>query len=86
MIARNKRMVRAVNRMESTLSGRNHRNIVCVLLSYRTFSQTWAFHPNWGADLFAGVRSVIGTAARRGMGAYHAIQQTLCGQAATYPG
>ncbi len=47
---------------------------------------TGGFRSDWGADLFAGVRSVIGTAARRGVGAYQAIQQTLRGQAATYPG
>jgi len=47
---------------------------------------TGGFRSTWGADLFAGVRSVIGTAARRGVGAYQAIQQTLRGQAATYPG
>ena len=47
---------------------------------------TGGFRSDWGADLFAGVRSVIGTAARRGVGAYHAIQQTLRGQAITYPG
>jgi hypothetical protein len=32
------------------------------------------------------VRSVIGTAARRGVDAYQAIQQTLRGQAALDPG
>ncbi len=47
---------------------------------------TGGFRSTWGADLFAGVRSVIGTAARRGMGAYQAIQQTLRGQATPYPG
>ena len=47
---------------------------------------TGGFRSDWGADLFAGVRSVIGTAARRGVGAYQAIQQTLRGQAATHPG
>ena len=48
---------------------------------------TGGFRSKWGADLFAGVRSVIGTgAARRGAGAYQAIQQTLRGQAAFYPG
>ncbi len=47
---------------------------------------TGGFRSDWGADLFAGVRSVIGTAARRGAGAYQAIQQTLRGQAITYPG
>lgn len=47
---------------------------------------TGGFRSDWGADLFAGVRSVIGTAARRGVSAYQAIQQTLRGQAAIYPG
>jgi transposase len=47
---------------------------------------TGGFRSKWGADLFAGVRSVIGTAARRGIGAYQAIQQTLRGQATPYPG
>ena len=47
---------------------------------------TGGFRSTWGADLFAAVRSVIGTAARRGMGAYQAIQQTLRGQTASYPG
>jgi transposase len=47
---------------------------------------TGGFRSDRGADLFAGVRSVVGTAARRGVGAYQAIQQTLRGQAATYPG
>jgi len=47
---------------------------------------TGGFRFDWAADLSVGVRSVIGTAARRGVGAYQAIQQTLRGQAATYPG
>ena len=47
---------------------------------------TGGFRSTWGADLFAGVRSIIGTAARRSVGAYQAIQQTLRGQATTYPG
>ncbi len=47
---------------------------------------TGGFRSTWGADLFAGARSVIGTAARRGMSAYQAIQQTLRGQATPYPG
>jgi len=46
---------------------------------------TGGFRSTWGADLFAGVRSVIGTAARRGVGAYQAIQQTLRRQAVPYP-
>jgi transposase len=47
---------------------------------------TGGFRSKWGADLYAGIRSVIGTAARRGVSAYQAIQQTLRGQTATYPG
>ncbi len=47
---------------------------------------TGGFRSDWGADLFAGLRSVIGTAARRGVGAYQAIQQTLRGQATSSPG
>jgi len=47
---------------------------------------TGGFRSKWGAAPFAGVRSVIGTAARRGVGAYQVIQQTLRGQAAPNPG
>jgi transposase len=47
---------------------------------------TGGFRSKWGADLFAGVRSIIGTVARRSVGAYQAIQQTLRGQATPYPG
>jgi len=57
------------------------------LLSAGTYRKvTGGFRSDWGADLFAGVRSVIGTAARRGVSAYQAIQQTLCRQATPYPG
>jgi transposase len=35
---------------------------------------TGGFRSNWGADLFAAVRSVVGTAARRGRDAYQAIR------------
>jgi len=45
MIARSKQPVCIETGMKFAPSGRNHRNLVCVLLSYRTFSQTWAFHP-----------------------------------------
>ena len=34
----------------------------------------------WGADLFAGIRSVVGTAARRGTDAYRAIRAVLGGE------
>jgi transposase len=41
---------------------------------------TGGFRSLWGADLFAAVRSIIGTAARHGINAYQAIQMTLQGQ------
>jgi transposase len=40
----------------------------------------------WGADLFAAVRSVIGTAARQGIDAYQAIQAVLNGESVIQPG
>ena len=40
---------------------------------------TGGFRSGWGADLFAGVRSVVGTAARAGIDAYAATRDTLCG-------
>jgi transposase len=47
---------------------------------------TGGFRSNWGADLFAAVRSVIGTAARRRIDAYQAIRDTLRGQSTLAPG
>jgi transposase len=47
---------------------------------------TGGFRSNWGADLFAAVRSVIGTAARHRRDAYQAIRDTLYGQSAFAPG
>jgi transposase len=47
---------------------------------------TGGFRSDWGADLFAAVRSVIGTAARRGINAYQAIRDTLQGQSTLTPG
>jgi transposase len=47
---------------------------------------TGGFRSNWGADLFAAVRSVIGTAKRRGIDAYRAIHATLRGQSVLEPG
>ena len=38
---------------------------------------TGGFRSNWGADLFAAVRSVVGTAARHGADAYQAIHAIL---------
>ena len=40
---------------------------------------TGGFRSNWGADLFAAVRSVVGTAARHGADAYQAIHAILGG-------
>ena len=47
---------------------------------------TGGFRSGWGADLFAAVRSVIGTAGRRGVDPYKAIQMTLTGQSVLAPG
>lgn len=47
---------------------------------------TGGFRSDWGADLFAAIRSVIGTAARRGIDAYTAILNTLRGQSVLAPG
>ena len=41
---------------------------------------TGGFRSTWDADLYAAVRSVIGTDAPRGIGAYQAIRATLQGQ------
>ena len=40
---------------------------------------TGGFRSNWGADLFAAVRSVVGTATRHGSDAYQAIHAILAG-------
>ncbi len=47
---------------------------------------TGGFRSDWGANLFATVRSVIGTAQRRGIDAYQAVRDTLHGQSAFQPG
>lgn len=47
---------------------------------------TGGFRSDWGADLFAGIKSVIGTAARNGIDAYAAILNTLRGQSILAPG
>ncbi len=54
------------------------------MVTYRKV--TGGFRSDWGADLSAGVRSVISTAARRGVDAYQTIQQTPRGQAVSYLG
>ena len=47
---------------------------------------TGGFRSAWGADLFAAVRSVIGTAKRNGIDAYQAIRNTLRGKSTLAPG
>jgi transposase len=47
---------------------------------------TGGFRSQWGADLFAGVRSVVGTAARQGKDAYQAILAVLDGDSVIQPG
>ena len=41
---------------------------------------TGGFRSDWGPDLFAGFRSIVGTAARRGISAYQAIKMTQQGK------
>ncbi len=47
---------------------------------------TGGFRSSWGADLYAGIRSIIGTAKRRGINAYQAIVATLRGETILDPG
>ena len=47
---------------------------------------TGGFRSQWGAELFAGVRSVVGTAARRGKHAYQAILAVLADESVLQPG
>jgi transposase len=47
---------------------------------------TGGFRSAWGAELFAAVRSVVGTAARHGIDPYQAIRSTLSGQPHMQPG
>lgn len=47
---------------------------------------TGGFRSDWGADFFAGIKSVIGTAARHGTDAYAAILSTLRGKSVLAPG
>lgn len=46
---------------------------------------TGGFRSDWGADLYAGIRSVIGTAGRTGLDAYQAICNTLRGDTVIAP-
>jgi transposase len=47
---------------------------------------TGSFRSKWGPDLYAGFRSVVATAARRGIGAYQAIKMVLQGKSVLAPG
>ena len=47
---------------------------------------TGGFRSAWGPDLCAAVASVVGTAARRGVDAYHAIHAVLSGRTVLAPG
>ncbi len=47
---------------------------------------TGGFRSLWGANWYAAVRSVIGTAARRSIDAYQAIRMILQGQSVLAPG
>jgi transposase len=47
---------------------------------------TGGFRSAWGPDLCAAVESVVGTAARRGIDAYHAIHAVLSGRTVLAPG
>jgi transposase len=47
---------------------------------------TGGFRSKWGPDLLAGFRSIVGTAARRGISAYQAIKMTLQGKSVLAPG
>ena len=47
---------------------------------------TGGFRSKWGADLYAAARSVIGTAARRGIDAFQAIRAILQGRSVLVPG
>jgi transposase len=40
---------------------------------------TGGFRSDWGSNLYAAIRSIVGTAGRRGIGAYEAIRMTLQG-------
>ena len=47
---------------------------------------TGGFRSDWGAHLFAAIRSIIGTAGRHGIDAYQAIRMALRGQSILQPG
>ena len=47
---------------------------------------TGGFRSDWGSDLCAAIKSVVGTAARQGIDAYHAIHAIVSGQTILSPG
>ncbi|MGH7036639.1 MAG: IS66 family transposase [Stellaceae bacterium] len=47
---------------------------------------TGGFRSDWRADLFAGIKSVLGTAARHDLDPDQAIHHTLCGRSILNPG
>jgi hypothetical protein len=47
---------------------------------------TGGFRSDWGPDIYAGFRSVVATAARRGIGAFQAIKAVLQGKSVLEPG
>ena len=73
-----------LNHPEVTADNNSSERELRPMATYRKV--TGGFCSSWGADLYAAVRSVVGTAKRRGLDAYAAIQQTLQGQAALAPG
>src|SRR3954451_2555040 len=54
------------------------------MVTYRKV--TGGFRSAWGPDLCAAVKSVVGTAARRGIDAYRAILAVLSGRTVLAPG
>ena len=55
-------------------------NLLTLLRPTATYRNvTSGFRSQWGADLFANVRSIAGTAARRGTDAFQAIRAIICG-------
>lgn len=46
---------------------------------------TGGFRSDWGAELFAGIKSVVGTAARRGLDPFTAIRAVLNGTSILHP-
>jgi transposase len=47
---------------------------------------TGGFRSQWGANLYAAVRSTINTGQKHGLSAFQAIELTLCGQSILQPG